>query len=198
MGVKGEDVAEERLGSIDVVGCGGWQMAAADLWAAHLEIQAWRAACRSRTGSDWVLLRAINRRRVAASWLHLPAVSKATTTRRARPPPTISGYVLSLARRAMRSADPDVVRWWRRGWAWDVSGETKVVSMANCAPFQRGSPFAITSIRRSSVRVLWVFKSLRRTLVHTEAPASRQMRAMARSRATPCARKAPERGHAAR
>ena len=149
-------------------------------------------------GSDWVLLRAINRRRVAASWLHLHAVSKATTTRRARPPPTISGYVLSLARRAMRSAAPDVVRWWRRGWAWDVSGETKVVSMANCAPFQRGSPFAIASIRRSSVRVLWVFKSLRRTLVHTEAPASRQMRAMARSRATPRARKAPERGHAAR
>ena len=26
VGVKGEDVAEERLGSIDVVGCGGWQM----------------------------------------------------------------------------------------------------------------------------------------------------------------------------
>ena len=64
-------------------------------------------------GSDWVLLRAMNRRRVAASWLHLPPVSKATTTRRARPPPMISGYVLSLARRAMWSAAPDVVRWWR-------------------------------------------------------------------------------------
>ena len=70
------------------------RMAAADMWAAHLEIQAWRAACRSRTGRDWVLLRAINRTTVAASWLHLPPLSKATTTRRARPPPTISGYVL--------------------------------------------------------------------------------------------------------
>ena len=26
VGVKGQDVAEERLGSIDVVGCGSWQM----------------------------------------------------------------------------------------------------------------------------------------------------------------------------
>ena len=32
VGVKGEDVAEERLGSIDVVGCGGWQMEEAALY----------------------------------------------------------------------------------------------------------------------------------------------------------------------
>ena len=34
-GVKGEDVAEERLGSIDVVGCGGWQMEEAACEGAH-------------------------------------------------------------------------------------------------------------------------------------------------------------------
>ena len=32
VGVKGEDAAEERLGSIDVVGCGGWQMEEAALY----------------------------------------------------------------------------------------------------------------------------------------------------------------------
>jgi|OrbCmetagenome_4_1107370.scaffolds.fasta_scaffold74680_3 hypothetical protein len=43
----------------------------------------------------------------------------------------------------------------------------------------------MTSIRRSSVRELWVFKSRSRTLVQTDAPASRQMRAIALSIATP-------------
>ena len=35
VGVKGEDVAEERLGSIDAVGCGGWQMEEAACEGAH-------------------------------------------------------------------------------------------------------------------------------------------------------------------
>ena len=56
----------------------------------------------------------------------------------------------------------------------------------------------MTSIRRSSVRELWVFKSRSRTLVQTDAPASRQMQAIARSIATPLDRRAPERGHDAR
>ena len=47
-----------------------------------------------------------NRSSVAASVLHLPPSSVATTTNLARPPPTSSGYVLSLALLAMRSAAP--------------------------------------------------------------------------------------------
>jgi hypothetical protein len=35
VGVKGQDVAEERLGSIDVVGCGSWQMEEAACEGAH-------------------------------------------------------------------------------------------------------------------------------------------------------------------
>ena len=188
-----------------VVEAGTWRrlhakdrMAAADKCAAHREIQAWQGAGRRRMGMDWILWRDSNRSSVAASVLHLPPSSMATTTSLARPPPTSSGYVLSLALLAMRSAVPAVVCWWRRGSAWDVSGETKVVSMANWYPFHKESPLAMTSIRRSSVRELWAFKSRSRTLVQTDASVSRQMRAIARSIATPLDRRAPERGHAAR
>ena len=53
--------------------------------------------------------------------------------------------------------------------------------MASWGPFQKGSPLAMTSIRRSSVQELWVF----RALVQIDAPASRHTRAMDRSKATP-------------
>ena len=62
-------------------------------------------------------------------------------------------------------------------------GETMVVSMANWLPPQRGKPFAMTSIRRLSMR--WTVGMLRseiRVCVVTLAPASLQTRAAARSK----------------
>ena len=46
-----------------------------------------------------------------------------------------------------------------RGAAWLVRGETMVVSMANWLPPQGGKPFAMTSIRRLSMR--WTVGMLR-------------------------------------
>ena len=60
-----------------------------------------------------------------------------------------------------------------------------VVSTASWAPPQMGRPFAITSMRRSSCLWMWSrFKSVSKVLVVTRAPASRHMRAAARSRGT--------------
>ena len=52
----------------------------------------------------------------------------------------------------IRSAVPACGPLCCRGAAWLVRGETMVVSMANWRPPQRGKPFAMTSIRRLSMR----------------------------------------------
>ena len=69
---------------------------------------------------------------------------------------------------------------------------TRVVSIAICAPLQRGRPFATTSILRPSVACR--LSSRKATFVATRAPASRQMRATVRSSGGEdsdlCARKA--------
>ena len=44
----------------------------------------------------------------------------------------------------------------RRGWPSRVSGETSVVSTASWAPFHRGRPLAMTSMRRSSCWWGWL------------------------------------------
>ena len=61
-----------------------------------------------------------------------------------------------------------------------------------------GSPFAMTSILLSSFLMVSVLRSRRKTFVETVAPASRQIRATARSRAAPLDLKVPDRGQAAR
>ena len=72
----------------------------------------------------------------------------------------------------------------------EVKRDTSVVSTASCEPPQSASPFAMTSMRRSSCRATSTLRSRSRTLRATVASASRQMRAAARS--------TPDRGHAAR
>ena len=74
-----------------------------------------------------------------------------------------------------------------------------VVSMANWLPPQRGKPFAMTSIRRLSMRwTVGMLRSESRVCVVTLAPASLQTRAAARSKGVPLLRSAPDLGHAAR
>ena len=63
-----------------------------------------------------------------------------------------------------------------------LSGLTSATSTATCTPPKAGSPFATTSSRRPSVNGSPKFRSRRKTLVATRAPASRQTRAAARSR----------------
>ena len=67
------------------------------------------------------------------------------------------------------------------------SGLTSVTSTATYTPPRAGSPCATTPSRRPSVNGSPRFKSRRKTLVATRAPASREMRAAAGSReqATP-------------
>ena len=78
-----------------------------------------------------------------------------------------------------------------------VTGDTKVVSTAACAPCQMGKPFAKTSMRRPSVKGTSTFMSRKRTLVATRAPASRHTRA-ALSNAAPRVPSTPAVGQAAR
>ena len=73
-----------------------------------------------------------------------------------------------------------------------VAGETKVVSTAAWAPCHRGSPFASTSMRRPSARGMSTFMSRKKTLVATRAPASRQTRAAALSKAAARAPRTPD------
>ena len=79
------------------------------------------------------------------------------------------------------------------GLAFQVRGETRVASTAIWHPPHKGKPFAMTSIRRSSrVWTLGMFKSATRVWVVTLAPASRQMRAAARSSGPPRLRNSPD------
>ena len=86
------------------------RLAAADMYAAHREIQAWRAAGRSMLGVGDVFI-ARQQAQEGHCFNALPApASVASTTSRARTPPPCFGCVRSLARRS----------------ACEVSGETKV------------------------------------------------------------------------
>ena len=69
-----------------------------------------------------------------------------------RPGWTSSGHVRSLDLRASRSGVPAYCPLCCQGAAWLVKAETMVVSMANWFPPHRGNPFAMTSIRRLSMR----------------------------------------------
>ena len=131
----------------------------------------WRmvGACLARARARLVM-------KAAASSLHLPPTSIASTTKRQRYLP---------ARRL--------------GWPSRVRGETRVVSTTSCAPFQSGRPLAMTSIRRSSCWWGWLMlRSLTLALVVSRAPASLQMRAVARSSGPPRLRRTPDWAQAAR
>ena len=77
-------------------------------------------------------------------------------------------------------------------------GQGRHQRTASCMPPHRGKPLAMTSIRRSSPGTLPTLRSLTNVCIATTAPASRQMRAAARSSGPPRARKTPDRGHAER
>ena len=92
-----------------------------------------------------------------------------------------SGYVRSFLRRASVKAVPAYCPAVRRGGPSMVRGETMVVSTASWTP-PKLEPFATTSMRGSSCLWMWSrFKSVTKVLVVTHAPASRHMRAAARS-----------------
>ena len=130
--------------------------------------------------------------KLAASVLHRPPTSNATTTSLQRPPRRSSGYARSLARRA--SAKAATVKSPRRcrGCPALVRGDTNVVSTASWAPWCNGRPLAMTSMRRLSKRSTdGTFKSESNVWVVTLAPASRHTLAAARSNAPPDSAKPP-------
>ena len=135
-----------------------------------------RATARISGGSDLALAWARCRKKSWASSDHRPPVSQARTTKRARPnSPVNSGYLRSLVRRAWSRAPPFRVAHCLRGAPSALTGLTKVVSIANCAPWKRSKPSATTSRRRSSN---WPpgkrSRSWTLMLVDTLAPASLQ------------------------
>ena len=134
-----------------------------------------------------------------ASWLHLPPTSNPKTTNLQRRLRRSSGYVCSFLRRASRRAAPAKVPPRCLGTPSRVSGDTRVVSTASWFPPHKGRPLAMTSILLSSWRSRCSrLRSTRRVFVVTRAPASLHMRAAARSRAPPRARKSPDCAQAAR
>ena len=101
--------------------------------------------------------------------------------------------VNSLLVAAGIQAAPAYLPFRRRGCPSRVRGETSVVSTASWHPPKSGKPLAMTSIRRSSKRwTLGMFKSATLVLVVTRAPASRQIRAAARSSGPPQLRRSPD------
>ena len=176
------------------------RLAANACWAACVRMADQRerreasTALRRMLGTALALVWAKRRRKVVASGLHRPLVSRARTTSLHRLERRSSGYVRSLDLRASWSAAP--AYWPARllGWLDEVKGDTKVVSTASCAPPHSGRPLAMTSILLSSCRLMWSrLRSLRRVLVVTLAPAPRQI---ARSlHDLDCERSRPKLGH---
>ena len=125
-----------------------------------------------------------------------PRTSSPKTTSRHR---LEAGYVFSLVCRAVCNAAAAYSPPLRRGWPALVNGETRVVSIANWEPCQSGSPWAMTSMVRSSAR--WIAGMLRlasRVCIVTRSPASRHTRAVACSNGTAQPRRTPARAQAER
>ena len=166
----------------------------------HLRNQANIADFRTTSGSLLALASARALKKLLASADHLPPTSQPSTTNLARPmAPASSGYVLSLRLRACTSAAPLVVAHCLLGVPSRRIGEIIVVSMANCAPLNRGRPSTTTSRRRLST-CLSGRRSISCTLTFTvtRPPASRHTRAAALSRANPRRPKTPATEQAAR
>ena len=151
-------------------------------------------------GSERAFARAKMRRNVCVSSDHLPPTSPAKTTRRARERrPTNSGCVRSFLRRAWAKMMPSMFAVPGLAVPTPRMGDTRVVSIASCAPPYRGNPSTRTSNRRAS----WAFGrarsiSLTMTFTATLPPASRQTRAAALSTANPRLPNSPALEHAAR
>ena len=127
------------------------RLAANACWAACVRMADQRerreasTALRRMLGTALAFVWAKRRRKVVASGLHRPPVSRARTTSLHRLERRSSGYVRSLDLRASWSAAPAYWPARLRGWLDEVKGDTKVVSTASC-----GRPLAITSILLSS------------------------------------------------
>ena len=114
--------------------------------------------------------------------------------RKPPPPLQITRPLPHPPRRACTGELPPVPGMYPAFFAWPqpgrappsrVTGETKVVSTAACAPCQSGRPLASTSMRRASSAGTSTFMSRSRTLEATRAPASRHTRAAAHSSGAP-------------
>ena len=140
------------------------------------------------------------RRKDCVSEDHRPPTSLARTTSLALPcAPESSGYTRSFLLRAARKAAPSSLAQRLCGTPLRLKGDTRVVSTASCAPWKSGRPSATTSNRRASAR--WGgsrSRSRTSTFVDTRAPASRQTRAAALSRAYPRRPNTPACAQAAR
>ena len=140
----------------------------------HRKSQAWRTRCCKRGGS-WRALALDNwQRKYRLSSDHLPPTSQASTTRRARPcSPANSGYRRCFRRRAANKAAPLKSAHWGCGTPSRPRGDTIVVSMANCAPWNNGRPSATTSSRRlSAASGATISKSLRNALTAADSKAN--------------------------
>ena len=79
-----------------------------------------------------------------------------------------------------------------------VNGHTRVVSMASCAPRNRGKPSTTSSLRSSTLLNTGKSRSRTKTFVLTLPPASRQIRAATFSSGNPRRPNTPATGHADR
>ena len=109
-------------------------------------------ACCNGAGADRAWCCARRQRNSADSWLHRPPTSSPMTTSRNLAEASNSGYVRCLFCRAVCSAAAAYRPPLRRGSPAAFSGDTRVVSMASWDPCHNGSPFAMTSMVRSSMR----------------------------------------------
>ena len=140
---------------------GDWPRRRAGLWvkmADQRERREVATAWRRMSGAALALVWASKRRKVAASWLHRPPISRAKTTSRHLLERRSSGYVRSLDRRASWGAAPVYCPARLRGWLDEVRGDTKVVSTASCAPPDNGSPLAIYNLNSSVIMPVNVFQ----------------------------------------
>ena len=166
----------------------------------HRQIHANLALVRRVRGSSRDFARASCRRKDCVSEDHRPPTSPARTTNLALPwAPESSGYTRSFLLRAAREAAPSSLAQRLCGTPLRLKGDTRVVSTASCAPWKSGRPSATTSNRRASARSGGNrSKSRTSTFVDTRAPASRQTRAAALSRAYPRRPSTPACAQAAR
>ena len=117
----------------------------------HLRSQTTIADFRTTSGSHLALASARALRKLLASADHLLPTSQPSTTNLARPMASASSrYVLSLRLLACSNAAPLVEAHCLLAVPSRRIGETIVVSMANCAPLNRGRPSTTTSRRRVS------------------------------------------------
>ena len=130
-----------------------------DIMRIHRFLQAKNAEPRNSGGADRALAPARSLTKLAASPLHRPPVSMPTTTKRQRSPAKSSWYLRSLSRRALARTTPSVLAAPTQANPLAVSALRTVTSTANCAPWNRGSPLASTSMALSSAAGTATFKS---------------------------------------